>query len=67
VRFIGEDHWHAVVGVVTEVRAYDLTRSEPDWIDGTVYVPHGPNATMEDGRTPTDMTLALRTNMESGQ
>ena len=65
LRFVGESHWHTIVGVVAEVRAYDLTRSEPEWIDGSVYVPYGPSATMEDGRLPTEMTLTVRTAMES--
>jgi putative ABC transport system permease protein len=67
VRFIGERRWHAIVGVVSDVRAYDLRKSVPDWIDGTLYVPHGPNATMEDGRIPTDMTLTIRTATDGGR
>ena len=43
------------------------TKNVPDWIAGTVYVPHGPNATMEDGRVPSDMTLALRTSLSGAQ
>jgi putative ABC transport system permease protein len=65
VRFVGESHWHTIVGVVSDVRAFDLTRNVPSWIAGAVYVPHGLNATMEDGRIPTDMTLVLRTSMDS--
>ena len=67
VRFVGEKRWHTIVGVVADVRAYDLTKDVPDWIDGTLYVPHSPNATMEDGRVPTDMTLTLRTALAGGQ
>jgi putative ABC transport system permease protein len=67
VRFVGEDHWHTVVGVVADVRAFDPTRNVPDWIVGTLYVPHGPNATMEDGRIAADMTLTLRTSLSSEQ
>jgi predicted permease len=67
VRFVGEPHWHTIVGVVADVRAFDLTRNVPSWIAGAVYVPHGPNATMEDGRIPTDMTLAVRTSMDTGE
>ena len=67
VRFTRAQQWHTVVGVVADVRAYDLTRTVPDWIDGIVYVPQSPNATMEDGRIPTEMTLTLRTTIESGQ
>lgn len=52
LRFVGERHWHTVIGVTAEVRAFDLARSVPGWIDGAVYVPHGPNATLEDGRLP---------------
>jgi predicted permease len=67
VRFVGERHWHMIVGVVADLRAYDLKRNVPDWIDGTVYVPHGPNATMEDGRIPTEMTLTVKTTLEITQ
>ena len=63
VRFVGTKQWHTVVGVIADVRAYDMTRDVPSWIDGTIYVPHGPYATMEDGRVPTDMTLTLRTTL----
>jgi predicted permease len=67
VRFVGENHWHTIVGVTADVRAFDLTKAVPDWIVGTVYVPHGPYGTMEDGRVPTEMTLALRTTLADGQ
>jgi predicted permease len=65
VRFLDERRWHAIVGIVSDVRAYDLKQSVPGWIDGTVYVPHTANATMEDGRIPTDMTLTLRTTTDN--
>jgi predicted permease len=66
VQFVGETRWRTIVGIVADVRAYDLTRSEPGFVDGTLYVPHGANATMEDGRLAMDMTLAVRTTMASG-
>ena len=31
-RFVGESDWRTVVGVVADVRAYDLERDEPEWI-----------------------------------
>ena len=49
------------------MRAFDLTRNVPSWMAGAVYVPHGPNATMEDGRIPMDMTLAVRTSMDTAR
>jgi predicted permease len=65
VRFVNERRWHTVVGVVADIRGFDLARSVPEWIDGAMYVPHGPNATMEDGRIPGDMTMVLDTSMDS--
>ena len=67
VRFVGEKHWHTIVGVVSDVHAFDLTRDVPEWIKGAVYVPYGPNATMEDGRIPTDMTLTLATTLDTAE
>jgi putative ABC transport system permease protein len=63
VRFVGESHSRTIVGVVGDVRAHDLTRDEPEWIDGTLYVPHGPAATLEDGALPAEMTAVLETRL----
>ena len=61
VRFIGEQEWRTVVGVVANVRAHDLTRDVPAFIAGTLYVPYTLKATQEDGRIPAEMTLVVRT------
>ncbi len=66
VRFANESSWHTIVGVVADVRAFDLTTNVPPWIKGAIYVPYGPAATLEDGRIPTSMTLTLRTSMDAG-
>jgi predicted permease len=60
VRFVGEPNWRTVVGIVSDVRAYDLESSEPDYMRGTAYVPYTPAATLEDGRLPAEMTMAVR-------
>jgi len=60
VRFVGEKTWRTVVGVVADVRAYDLQHYEPDFMRGTAYVPYTPDATVEDGRVPAEMTIAIR-------
>jgi putative ABC transport system permease protein len=67
VRFVGERDWRTVVGVAADARAFDLTRSVPEWMNGTVYVPYAPNATLEDGRIPTTMTVAMSTTLEGPQ
>jgi putative ABC transport system permease protein len=61
IRFVGETRWHTIVGVVGDVRAHDLRRDVPGWIDGTIYVPYTPNATLEDGRIPVEMSVAVLT------
>ncbi len=64
VRFVGEKDWRTVVGIVADVRAYDLQNNEPDYMKGTAYVPYTSMATLEDGRVPAEMTLAIRTNAD---
>lgn len=61
VRLVHDEQWRTVVGIVADVRAYDLASSEPDWMKGTAYVPYTPLATLEDGRMPAEMTIAVRT------
>jgi predicted permease len=63
LRFIGEPGWREVVGVVADVRAHDLTRDEPEWIDGTLYVPHAADARLEDGRVPSEMIAVVDTTL----
>ena len=53
--------------MTADVRGFDLTRNVPSWMAGAVYVPYGLDATMEDGRIPMDMTLAVRTVMGEGE
>jgi putative ABC transport system permease protein len=62
IRLADRDDWCAVVGVVGDVRAFNLARSVPEWMDGTIYLPYGPEATSENKRMPAEMTLAVRTS-----
>jgi predicted permease len=67
IRFVKGKDWHTVVGVIADVRAYDLQKNIPDWIAGTVYLPYSPKSTLEDGRVPAEMTIALRTPSDEAQ
>jgi predicted permease len=67
VRFVGETEWRTVVGVTADVRAFDLQKNIPDYINGTAYVPYSPKSTVEGGRVPAEMTIALRTASDSSQ
>jgi predicted permease len=62
VRFVDDSQWRTVVGVVADVLAHDLTRAEPEWIDGTLYVPLTINATLEDRRLPAGMIAVIDTD-----
>ena len=64
VRFVKETRWRTVIGVVSDVRAYDLQSSEPTFMKGTAYVPYTPDATLEDGRLPAEMSIVVRTNAD---
>ena len=67
VRLLGEKNWRSVVGVAPDVLAYDLQRTTPDWMKGTVYVPFSPASTLEDQRVPAEMTIAVRTTADESQ
>jgi predicted permease len=67
IRFSNEDEWRTVVGIINDVRAYDLQHNTPEFMRGTVYVPYSPKATLEDGRVPADMTVVLQTSANDGQ
>jgi putative ABC transport system permease protein len=67
VRLSGDTGWRTVVGVVSDVRAYDLEKNAPDWINGTIYFPYASNATLEGGRIPSDMTVVIQSSLEPSQ
>ncbi len=66
MRFVREEQWRTVIGVVADVRAHDLSHSIPEFMQGTLYVPFAPHGTLEDSRVPTDMTLVARTAFDTG-
>ena len=67
VRLVGEEEWRTIVGVAADVRAYDLQNSTPDYMRGTAYVPYTPQATLENGSVPAEMTIAVRTISDGQQ
>ena len=67
LRFAREAEWRTVVGLIADVRAYDLQRNVPDWMNGAMYVPYSPRATLEDERIPAEMTLVLQTAADDEQ
>ncbi len=67
IRLLDDKNWRTIVGVISDVRAYDLQRNNPTWIQGTAYVPYNPTATLEDRRVPSEMTIAIRTASDNSQ
>jgi predicted permease len=64
IRVIWDTNWRTVVGVVGDVRQFDLANHSPDWISGAVYMPY-PQSIGLDGKLPTAMTLLVRTSADS--
>ena len=60
VRVIWEMERRMVVGVVGDVRQFDLAGNSPSFISGAFYMPYR-QSTGLDRRLPTDMNLILRT------
>lgn len=67
LRLLNDKDWRTIVGVISDVRAYDLQQNTPKWIEGTAYVPYNPAATVEDKRVPSEMTIAIRTSSNDRQ
>jgi len=67
VRFTAENEWRTVVGIIADVRAYDMQKTIPGWIDGTIYVPFNLKATFENGRIPAEMTIVMQTKANDSQ
>jgi predicted permease len=61
IRLLEDTDWRTVVGVIADVRAYDMQQNTPSWIEGTAYVPFNRIATLEDRRVPSEMTIVIRT------
>src|SRR5262249_55456600 len=68
IRFTGDnEEWRTIVGVVPDVRAYDLQHPVPDWMNGTIYLPYNESATLEGGRVPSDMSIVVQTALDESQ
>ncbi|HEX8881177.1 MAG TPA: ABC transporter permease [Candidatus Acidoferrum sp.] len=67
IHLLDDKDWRTIVGVSADVRAYDLERTIPDWMKGSVYLPYNRTATLEDRRVPADLSIAIRTTMDGSQ
>jgi predicted permease len=59
-----KEEWRTVIGVVGDVRQYDLAGNSPDFVNGALYMPY-PQAVGNDRRLPTAMALLVRTRTDA--
>ena len=67
IHLVDDKDWRTIVGVIADVRAYDLQRTVPTWMKGVAYVAYNSSATLEDHRIPADLTIVMRTSVDSSQ
>ena len=60
IRLLNDKDWRTIVGIIPDVRAYDLKHASPDWMTGAAYILYDSTATLEDSRVPAEMTIAIR-------
>jgi len=66
IKTVWEQQWRTVVGVVADVRQYDLANNTPEWIKGTVYMPY-PQAVDLTEQIPAAMHLLFKTTADAGR
>ena len=66
IRVVWEGERRIVVGVVGDVRQFDLSGKTPSFISGAFYMPY-PQSTSMDRKLPSAMTLILRTAAKTPQ
>ena len=67
LRLVDDKDWRTIIGVIPDVRAYDLEHNLPTWTNGTAYIIYNSTAAPENRRLPAEMTVALRTSLDNLQ
>lgn len=62
IKWTGEDRWRTIVGVVADVRQYNLANRRPSGIAGAMYMPYT-QAVDPNGQIPAAMYLIVKTGV----
>jgi hypothetical protein len=60
IKWVSEARWRRIIGVVADVRQYNLSNRPPAGISGAIYMPYSQSID-EDGRMPHVMNLIVKT------
>lgn len=66
IRVVWEQRQRTVIGVVGDVRQYNLAGKSPEWINGAFYMPYAQSTDLK-RQLPTAMTLIVRTQANTPQ
>ncbi len=66
IRRSGEKEWRTVIGVVADVRQFNLANQSPSSISGAIYMPYA-QAVADNGQIPVVMDLLLKTTATAEQ
>lgn len=61
IKNAGETSWRTVIGVVADVKQYNLANDSRDAISGAIYMPYAQAALQSDGRIPGVMDILVKT------
>ncbi len=60
IKLVSEKQWRTIIGVVADVRQFDLANRAPSSLSGAIYMPYA-QAIQGDGRIPAVMYLIVKT------
>jgi putative ABC transport system permease protein len=66
IKAVWDQQWRTVIGVVADVRQFDLAGNVPSWLNGVVYLPY-PQAVDLTEKIPVAMNLLLKTDDQTGR
>lgn len=67
IKPVWDDQWRTVIGVVGDVRQYNLLNNSHNWIPGAMYMPYAQSSVEGDHGAPAAMDLIVKTLGDSSE